>query len=103
MSEDVGYKQVLTRKDLFGIAVGMIIGAGVMTLTGIGIDRTGRSVFISYLIATFFALFFAVPSILSSSIARFKGGNYTVSGDIYSNILYISYRWRECRSVFSVI
>ena len=33
MSEDVGYKQVLTRKDLFGIAVGMIIGAGVMTLT----------------------------------------------------------------------
>ena len=78
MSEDVGYKQVLTRKDLFGIAVGMIIGAGVMTLTGIGIDRTGRSVFISYLIATFFALFFAVPSILSSSIARFKGGNYTV-------------------------
>ena len=49
MSEDVGYKQVLTRKDLFGIAVGMIIGAGVMTLTGIGIDRTGRSVFISYL------------------------------------------------------
>ena len=24
MSEDVGYKQVLTRKDLFGIAVGMI-------------------------------------------------------------------------------
>ncbi len=78
MSEDVGYKQVLTRKDLFGIAVGMIIGAGVMTLTGIGIDRTGRSVFISYLIATFFALFFAVPSNLSSSIARFKGGNYTV-------------------------
>ena len=48
MSEDVGYKQVLTRKDLFGIAVGMIIGAGVMTLTGIGIDRTGRSVFISW-------------------------------------------------------
>ena len=27
MSEDVGYKQVLTRKDLFGIAVGMIIFA----------------------------------------------------------------------------
>ena len=80
MSEkhDVGYKQVLTKKDLFGIAVGMIIGAGVMTLTGIGIGRTGRSVCISYLIATFFALFFAVPSILSSSIARFKGGNYTV-------------------------
>ena len=52
MSEDVGYKQVLTRKDLFGIAVGMIIGAGVMTLTGIGIDRTGRSVFISYLIGS---------------------------------------------------
>ena len=48
MSEDVGYKQVLTRKDLFGIAVGMIIGAGVIpTLTGIRIDRTGRSVFIS--------------------------------------------------------
>lgn len=72
------FKQVLTKKDLFGIAIGMIIGAGVMTLTGIGIGRTGRSVFISYLLATFFALFFAVPAIISSSIARFKGGNYTV-------------------------
>lgn len=61
MSEDVGYKQVLTRKDLFGIAVGMIIGAGVMTLTGIGIDRTGRSVFISYLIATFLRCFSRFP------------------------------------------
>lgn len=72
------FKQVLTKKDLFGIAVGMIIGAGVMTLTGIGIGRTGRSVFISYLIATLFALFFAVPAIISSSVARFKGGNYTL-------------------------
>ncbi|MEG1942333.1 MAG: amino acid permease [Angelakisella sp.] len=71
------YKQVLTKKDLFGIAIGMIIGAGVMTLTGIGIGRTGRSVFISYLLATFFALFFAVPSIMSTSVARFKGGSYT--------------------------
>ena len=71
------FKQVLTKKDLFGIGIGMIIGAGVMTLTGIGIGRTGRSVFISYLLATFFALFFAVPSIMSTSVARFKGGSYT--------------------------
>ena len=75
---DDGFNRVLSRKDLFGIAIGMIIGAGVMTLTGIGIERTGRSVFISYLLATVFALFFAVPSIISTSIARFKGGSYTI-------------------------
>lgn len=73
-----GFSRVLSKKDLFSIAIGMIIGAGVMTLTGIGIGRTGRSVFISYLFATFFALFFAVPSIISTSIARFKGGSYTI-------------------------
>ncbi len=75
---DDGFNRVLTKKDLFGIAIGMIIGAGVMTLTGIGIGRTGRSVFISYLLAAVFALFFAVPSIISTSIARFKGGSYTI-------------------------
>ena len=77
-TKDDGFQRTLGRKDLLGIAIGGIIGAGVMTLTGIGIGRTGRSVCISYLLATFFALFFAVPSIISSSVARFKGGNYTL-------------------------
>lgn len=76
-SSNDGFERVLGRKDLFAIAIGMIIGAGVMTLTGIGIGRTGRSVCISYLLATFFALFHAVPTILTASIARFKGAGYT--------------------------
>lgn len=76
-SNQVEYKQTLTRLDLFGIAIGMIIGAGVMTLTGVAIGKTGRSVCISYFIATIFVLFFSIPTIFSSSCVRFKGGSYT--------------------------
>ena len=32
--------------DLMAIGVGSIIGSGIMSLTGIGIERTGRSIFI---------------------------------------------------------
>lgn len=76
-THEVEYKRTLTRLDLFGIAIGMIIGAGVMTLTGIAIAKTGRSVCISYLIATVFVIFFSIPTIFSSSVARFKGGSYS--------------------------
>lgn len=36
--------RVLGRKELFGIASGQIIDAGIMSMTGIAIGMTGRSV-----------------------------------------------------------
>ena len=41
----------LTRTDLFSMAIGQIIGVGIMTMTGIAIGFTGRSVNLAYLLA----------------------------------------------------
>lgn len=73
-------ERCLTRPDLYGMAIGTVIGAGVMTMTGIGIGITGRSVNIAYLIAAVIALISAVPSILIGSTANFLGGQYSQIG-----------------------
>ena len=41
----------LTRTGLFSMAIGQIIGVGIMTMTGIAIGFTGRSVNLAYLLA----------------------------------------------------
>ena len=43
--------QKLSRTDLFSMAIGQIIGVGIMTMTGIAIGFTGRSVNLAYLLA----------------------------------------------------
>ena len=43
--------QKLSRADLFSMAIGQIIGVGIMTMTGIAIGFTGRSVNLAYLLA----------------------------------------------------
>lgn len=73
-------ERCLTRPDLYGMAIGTVIGAGVMTMTGIGIGITGRSVNIAYIIAAVTALISAVPSILIGSTANFLGGQYSQIG-----------------------
>ena len=42
MEENTKSKK-LTRKDLFSMAIGNIIGVGIMTMTGIAIGFTGRN------------------------------------------------------------
>ena len=43
-------KRVLGFWDLMAIGVGSIIGSGIMSLTGLGIERTGRAIFIAFII-----------------------------------------------------
>ena len=54
-------KRVLGFWDLMAIGVGSIIGSGIMSLTGIGIERTGRSIFIAFIIGGFIALLARSP------------------------------------------
>ncbi len=70
-------KRTLGRKELFPIAIGQIIGAGVMALTGVAISMTGRSVSLAYILAGIAVLFIAVHVVFASSVVRFRGGNYT--------------------------
>ena len=51
----------LGRKELVAMAVGNIIGGGVMTMTGIAIGITGRSVLFAYIISAVLVLIMSLP------------------------------------------
>ena len=69
--------KTLGRMDLMSIAVGQIIGAGVMTMSIKALGMTGRSVNIAFVIAAVFTVFGAFPAIFASSVLRMRGGLYT--------------------------
>lgn len=70
-------KRNLGRMDLVSVAVGQIIGAGIMAMTGTAIGMTGRSVNLAFIIAGILCLLTAIPQILVGGTARFRGGQYT--------------------------
>lgn len=70
-------KRNLGKVDLMSIAVGQIIGAGIMAMTGVAIGMTGRSVNLAFVIAAILTILTALPQILVGGTARFKGGQYT--------------------------
>jgi APA family basic amino acid/polyamine antiporter len=72
-------KKVLGFWDLLSTAVGQIIGAGVMSLLGIGIGMTGRSVVLALFIAAVFSIISIVPLIITSGTVRVRGGQYTIT------------------------
>lgn len=69
--------RLLSRGDLFSMAVGQIIGVGIMTMTGIAIGFTGRSVNIAYIIAGIITIIAAIPQIFIGGTANFIGGQYS--------------------------
>ncbi len=59
------------------IAAGNVIGAGIITTTGLAIAQTGRSVWISYGLAVLFGFLWLLPGLFFSSCVKYKGGAYT--------------------------
>lgn len=72
-------KKVLGFKDLLGVAVGQIIGAGIMSLMGVAIGMTGRSVPLAFLIAAVLSIVSIIPTIIVGGTLRLRGGHYTMS------------------------
>ena len=70
-------KGTLGFMDLMSIAVGQIIGAGVMVMSISALGMTGRSVNIAFMLAACFTLFNVVPTVFVASVARFHGGTYS--------------------------
>ena len=70
-------KGTLGFMDLMSIAVGQIIGAGVMVMSISALGMTGRSVNIAFMIAACFTLFSTIPTVFVASVARFHGGTYS--------------------------
>ena len=90
-------KRVLGFWDLMAIGVGSIIGSGIMSLTGIGIERTGRSIFIAFIIGGFIALLSRSPQIFLNSVARYRGGDYSMVGT------FLGPRWTGTYSMISLL
>ena len=88
-------KRVLTRGNLMGIAVGQIIGAGVMVMSIAALGMTGRSVNIAFVIAAIFTVIAAIPVIFYSSCVRLRGGTYTQAalfvGPAFAGFYMITY------------
>lgn len=59
------------------IAVGNVIGGGIMAITGIAIGMTGRSVVWAFLLACILVLFEAIPQFFAGGTIRMNGGFYT--------------------------
>ena len=70
-------KNKLSRTDLFSMAVGQIIGVGIMTMTGIAIGYTGRSVNLAYIVAGIITIISMIPQIYIGGTANFIGGQYS--------------------------
>ncbi|GLB30844.1 amino acid permease [Lacrimispora amygdalina] len=75
--ESTSGKGTLGFRELLSLAVGQVIGAGVVTLVGQAIGVTGRSVWLAYVFAVVLGLCIIFPYIMLSSMIRVNGGNYT--------------------------
>jgi APA family basic amino acid/polyamine antiporter len=75
-------KRTLGFWDLMGASVGQIIGAGIMSLTGVAIGMTGRSVPIAFVLSAVMVLISWYPLTLINTVARFRGGSYSVIGSL---------------------
>ncbi len=85
-------KKKLGLSTLVAVAAGNVIGAGVITTTGLAIAQTGRSAWISYGLAVLFGFLWLYPMCLWTSFTKSRGGAYTqvsasmgkLAGGIYS-------------------
>ena len=78
MSEEKQLNQVLGFWDLMAQAIGQIIGAGIMSLTGAAIALTGKSVPLAFIISTLFVMGQMLPFIFIGSTVKISGGPYGI-------------------------
>ena len=67
--------RTLGKKELMGIAIGQIIGAGIMSMMGVAM--TGRSANLAFMLSAMFTMCTFFPSIFITSCIRMRGGMYT--------------------------
>ena len=77
MSSTKDLARVLGKKELMGIAIGQIIGAGIMSMMGVAIAMTGRSANLAFMLSAVFTMCTFFPSIFVTSCLRMRGGMYT--------------------------
>lgn len=73
---DPALARVLGFRDLLFIAMGQIIGAGVVALTGVAIGMTGPAVVLAYPAAALFSIVVALPIVIAGGALPTVGGYY---------------------------
>lgn len=100
-------KRELGKKELYGIAIGQIIGAGIMALVGLGIAMTGRSVNLAMVLSGVWVIFLSIPWIFISSCVRLRGGEYTqaavLCGERFAGIYIAVYLVRNMQMAIYTI
>jgi APA family basic amino acid/polyamine antiporter len=81
---------ILGRTDLYALAIGQVIGAGIVSVLGSAIAATGRSAWLAYLVAIVIGFVTIFPFILVSSVAKCKGGVYSLVGGLMGE------KWAGC-------
>lgn len=73
---------VLGKKELYALAIGQVIGAGVITLIVPSIKMTGHSAWLAYFIAIIIGFIMISPTVFVSSTLRLGGGYYSLLADL---------------------
>lgn len=72
----------LGKWDLFFLAIGNCIGAGVFSTLGNAAGLTGKSVWLAYLVACIVGFITILPFLIVSQCARVNGGVYSMSAEL---------------------
>ena len=84
VSQESKLKKVLGLGDVMGIAAGQIIGAGVMSLTGIAIGMTGSGVTLAFILSSIITIFTILPIAVMGSAMPTTGGLYRYTSRLLS-------------------
>lgn len=101
-SEGQEFKREITTAQLIWICVGAIIGAGVFSLTGIGIAYVGSAAFLVYLVAAVIAIVSTIPTMIAASACPTTGGYYKYISRFLDPTLGFYYMWNRIIGIFSV-
>lgn len=86
---------ILKKPELYALAIGQVIGAGVITLIVPAIKMTGYSAWLAYLVAIIMGFIMIAPTVFVSSTLRLGGGYYSLladlSGPMYAGIFAFAY------------
>ncbi|ASE58579.1 APC family permease [Staphylococcus saprophyticus] len=84
MQQATNLKKVLGFTDVMGIAIGQIIGAGVMSLTGIGIQMTVSGITPAFILSAIITLLTMFPIAILGSTLPTTGGMYQYTSRLLS-------------------
>lgn len=103
MSEKTAeFKREINTFQLTMICVGAIIGAGVFSLTGVGISYAGPAAFLVYIVAAIIAIVSTIPTMIAASACPTTGGYYKYISRFLDPTLGFYYMWNRIIGIFSV-